>query len=228
MKTFAQYGEDAIIEGVIARLEWITGEDFNKKTYLDIGGFHPEIHSVLFHFYQERGWRGSIFEPNTIHNADFFRQRPFDNLHNYAVAGTAGLRTFLIFSDGDSSNTISEKFAEAKESAQDTPITHRREVMCITLDDAMRLHEKSFFQGPFLVSIDAEGSDFDIIAHYSFTSRPLLFLIENDAGQSMKRTPLTRYMTGHGYRPVAATVMTTLFMNEKSPYFHALSKIGQK
>ena len=228
MITFAQYGEDAILEGVIERLEWVTGDEFQKKTYIDIGGFHPEIHSIFYHFYKERGWRGSVYEPNTIHNGDFFRIRPFDNLHNYAVAGSAGFRKFLIFSDGDSSNTINQNFASRKEKAQGTSVTSQKDVVCITLKDAIRLHEQAFGETALVISIDAEGSDFEIIANYDFTTRPLFFFIEDEPGQCGRQTPLNEQMLWHGYRPVAATVMTTLFMDTQTPYFEALGKMGQR
>ena len=227
MKFHAQYGEDAILEGIIARLEWVTGDGFNEKTYIDIGGFHPEIHSIFYHFYKERRWRGSVYEPNRIHNDDFRWLRSEDKLHNIAVAGQAGIADFRIFTDGDSSNTISEKFADEKGSAQGTPVTRIEKVECVTLRDAMDKHIEDFGLEPLVVSIDAEGSDFDIIAHYDFIVRPPFFLIENDPGQSMRQTPLTAQMAWHGYRPIAATVMTTVFIDEKTRYAEALGKIGQ-
>jgi FkbM family methyltransferase len=228
MISHAQYGEDAILEGIISRLEWVTGDGFNQKTYIDIGGFHPEIHSVFYHFYKERRWRGSIYEPNRIHNDDFRWLRSEDKLHNIAVAGQAGIADFRIFSEGDSSNTISEKFADEKESAQGTPVARIEKVECITLNDAMDKHIDDFGLEPLVVSIDAEGSDFDIMAHYDFEVRPPFFLIENDPGSVWRQTPLNHLMLNQDYRPVAATVMTTLFLDSTSYYKEAIGKIGQR
>jgi hypothetical protein len=228
MITHTQYGEDAILEGVITRLEWVTGQSFSKETFLEIGGFHPVIHSIFYHFYTERGWRGSVYEPNTIHNDDFATIRPEDRLHNLAVAGQVGIAQFHIFSEGDSSNTIDADFALRKEAAQGTPVQRIQTVETITLKDAIALHIDNFQKEPLVISIDAEGLDFDIVEKYDFSTRPLFFLIEDEPGHGHWHSPLHQQMLWHKYRQVAGTVMTRLYMNERSPYFDALSKIGQK
>ena len=227
MISFSTYGEDAILEGLVSRLEWVTGHKFARLSYIDIGGFHPEIHSNLYHFYRERGWRGSVFEPNPVHNSAFANQRPEDALFNYAVASVPGDARFLVFSEGDTSNTINAEFAARKEQAQGTPVNEMRIVECVTLQQAIALHRERFEAEIGVISIDAEGEDQAIIEAFDFSYRPLFFLIEDEPKLAFTgQSPITRQMRAHDFVPVAATVMTTVYIDNRHPFSTWLEKIG--
>jgi len=225
--SYSQGGEDAVLEGLLQRLEWVTQNKLRRLSYIDIGGFHPETHSNLYHFYRERAWRGSIFEPNTVHNGIFAQQRPEDVLFNYAVAAVPGDARFLIFSDGDSSNTINADFAVRKEQAQGTPIAITRVVQCVTLKQAIAMHQERFTEEIGVISIDAEGEDLAIIEAFDFSYRPLFFLIEDEPKLAFTgQSPITRQMRAHDFVPVAATVMTTVYIDNRHPFSKWLEKIG--
>jgi hypothetical protein len=69
MLTYAQNFEDVML----ARL-------FSKQAdgfYVDVGGWHPEIHSVTKFFY-DRGWRGVNVEPIRRNWEAFVAERPRD------------------------------------------------------------------------------------------------------------------------------------------------------
>lgn len=230
MNSFATYGEDAVFEGILRRLEWLKGEKYPPQTYVEIGAFHPSVDSNVFHFYKERGWAGSVFEPNTIHNYYFETQRPRDKFYNFAVSDEQGLAEFFIFTDGDNSNTINKDFAEQKKTAQHTPVQSVREVAVITLQRVFELHQEVFDSIPFLLSIDAEGEDYNILKAYDFDEcRPTFVMVEDQPALSfMPNLGLIRpLMASRGYLPVAATLLTTIYIDQKSPEFELHNKMGR-
>jgi FkbM family methyltransferase len=227
MISFAKYGEDAILEGIIERIEWLQGRRIDPQTYLEIGGYHPTIDSNFAHFYRERGWCGSIYEPNTAFNADFFRDRPDDILHNVAISDVEGEIDFHIFSDGDTSNSINPIFVERKIQAQSTPVTRVEKVRTISLQDAIKAHEESFHALPFVISIDAEGHDLSIMQAFDFSHRPVFFLIESDPFAHFRPSDLlTDLMKRNFYQPIASTILTGIYIDLRHPYAEIITKMG--
>lgn len=227
MISYSQGGEDAVLEGLLQRLEWVTNHRIRPLSYIEVGGFHPVIDSNLFHLYTERGWRGTIFEPQTTFNSAFAEKREGDYLVNMAVSSVPGDAKFIVFSDGDSSNTINAEFAARKEQAQGTPIAITRVVECVTLKQAIAIHQERFTEEIGVISIDAEGEDLAIIEAFDFSNRPLFFLIEDEPKLAFTgQSPITRQMRAHDFVPVAATVMTTVYIDNRHPFSKWLEKIG--
>lgn len=231
MKSFATYGEDAIFEGILSRLEWVTGQRIGMQTFIEIGGFHPIIDSNTYHLYKERGWAGSVFEPNTVHNYYFETDRPRDKFHNLAVSKMSGEAEFLIFSDGDNSNTINANFAEEKEKAQRTSIARSQKVEVVTLNQVFELHREVFGNAnPYLLSIDAEGEDLAIITGCNFNDyRPKFIMIEDRPGLSyfpnlgMIRPALAE----RNYHPIASSILTTIYIDYLSKESEDYDKMGR-
>jgi FkbM family methyltransferase len=230
MKSYATYGEDAIFEGICKRYEWIVNAKLAAQHFVEIGGFHPIIDSNTYHFYKERGWAGSIFEPNHIHNYYFETDRPRDKFYNLAVSNKAGEAEFLIFSDGDNSNTINADFANLKTRAQRTPVERKRMVEVISLEDAFDLHSAVFGSDIFLLSIDAEGEDAKIIDGYDFkTYRPTFIMVEDKPGICfMPNLGIIRsLLLARNYVPVASSLMTTIYVDAQDSMSDDIIKMGR-
>jgi len=230
MKSFATFGEDAIFEGICKRYEWISNAKLAPQHFVEIGGFHPIIDSNTFHFYQERGWTGSIFEPNHIHNHYFEADRPRDKFFNLAVSDKAGESEFFIFSEGDNSNTINADFAGLKTRAQRTPIEHKTMVEVINLENAFDLHSLVFGLDIFLLSIDAEGEDAKIIDGYDFKKyRPTFIMVEDKPSLAfMPNLGVIRsLLLARNYVPLAASIMTTIYVDAGDPISDEILKMGR-
>jgi hypothetical protein len=230
MHSYALYGEDAIFEGLLRRLEWVTGELLGPKTYMEIGGFHPTIDSNMYHLYLNREWVGSVFEPNSAHNPNFQQLRPKDSLFNYAVASDAGEKDFYIFGKGDSSNTINAAFAKVKTNAQQTPVESISKVLAIEFSTALQHHSRIFQTDPFFVSIDAEGEDANIIDSYDFVDvRPAFIMIEDAPAISfMPNLGIIRsLMLARHYAPVACSILTTIYMDMRTTFYDDIQKMGR-
>jgi FkbM family methyltransferase len=126
MITYAQNFEDVLL----ARLFHGQSEGF----YIDVGAWHPTLHSVTKHFY-DRGWSGVNIEPIQSQYRLFVEDRPRDQNLNVAVSDVAGHIRFHQCTDLTSLSTANEKQVEALRLAghhiesYDVPVVTLNEVM---------------------------------------------------------------------------------------------------
>jgi len=85
MITYAQNFEDVLL----ARLF----REVKQGFYIDVGAWHPTLHSVTKHFY-DLGWSGINIEPIQHQHRLFVDERPRDINLNVAVADTPGRLCF--------------------------------------------------------------------------------------------------------------------------------------
>lgn len=225
-ESYSSYGEDALLNGVIKRLSWIMQKDlFAQNTYIDIGSFHPIKESNTYFLYQ-KGWCGTLVDPNSYFNILVHELRPKDILYNCAVDIEAGTKEFYMFGDMDSSNTLSAEFAERKKNSQHTGISWTAQVPAKTIDEIVKIHLDYFQRTPFFMNIDIEGKDFDVIKTYSHDVRIPFIMLEDDSNKIFNESPIRMFMEGKGYIPVATTFLTTLYVDQRSKYYMPLKKIG--
>jgi FkbM family methyltransferase len=223
----SSYGEDAILNGVFKRLSWVMQENiFQPKTYLDIGSFHPVKESNTYFLY-EMGWTGTLIEPNSYMNVLAHELRPKDMLLNCAVDIEEAEKTMYIFGEVDSSNTLSAEFAERKNKAQKTNVGWTAQVKTHTINQIITKHIDYFNQKPFFMNIDIEGLDLDVISTYSHDVRIPFIMIEDDSMESFFHSKIKNVMIDKMYYPIAASFLSTLYIDTKSKYFEHIKKIGQ-
>jgi FkbM family methyltransferase len=225
-ESYSSYGEDAMLNGVIKRLSWIMQKNlFDQNTYIDIGSFHPVKESNTYFLYKN-GWAGTLVDPNSYFNVLVHELRPHDILYNCAVDTVSGTREFYMFGDTDSSNTLSKEFADRKISSQHTGVSWTAQVPTKTLDDIIAIHLEYFQRTPFLLNIDIEGLDLDVIKTYSHDVRIPFIMIEDDSMKTFTDSPIRKIMSEKKYIPIATTFLTTLYVDEESKYYPNLKKIG--
>lgn len=225
-ESYSSYGEDSILNGVLKRLSWIMQEDlFKQKTYIDIGSFHPVKESNTYFLYK-LGWYGTLVDPNSYFNVLVHELRPNDILYNCAIDTESGTKEFYMFGNTDSSNTLSHEFATRKESSQHTGVGWTVQVSTKTLDEIVKIHLDYFQKTPFIINIDIEGKDLEVIKSYSFDIKPTFIMIEDDSNHIFNGSPIRSFLETKDYTPIATTFLTTLYINQKSRYFSPLKKIG--
>jgi FkbM family methyltransferase len=90
-ESFSIEAEDLVIQRLF---DTVIFKDRSKVGfYLDIGAFHPIIHSNTYFFYR-KGWRGVNVEPNPQYIAEFARERPDDVTINAGLSDKAGMLTY--------------------------------------------------------------------------------------------------------------------------------------
>ena len=220
--SYSSYGEDAIVEGVFKRLHWMGFNNiFTPKTYLDIGCFHPVKYSNTFSLYQ-RGWKGTVVDPNIFFEPLFRKYRPKDNFFGNAVSNSIISLPYYVFSEIGSSNTMDKEFAEKIAFGQNLKLPIPRMVSSISLENLMDRHYESFGEYPFIVNIDVEGMDEEIVDSIQTVWEIPFILVEDVFLGAFIDSDLKKKLREKGYEPVSANFLTTLYLKRDTKYYSSL------
>ena len=200
--SWSQGGEDIALLAVL--------ETDQKGTYIDIGAHHPSRFSVTRHLYQ-RGWSGVNVDANQALIDEFNKVRTRDR--NICVAvGMEPRYTFTIFEEAAISTLDPEwrtKFISENNQISRTVDIEGRKLRSI-LDDFEPLKAID------LLSIDAEGSDLQVLQSIEFTTlgphrfpRWLLLEAAPPVSNALK-TPAVELAIKWGYEPYMVLAMSTL------------------
>ena len=190
--TYSQHGEDLVFVALMERF------GIDRPTYLDIGANHPTDCSNTALLYQ-RGARGVNVDASPDVIKLFERDRPDDQNINVGVASQAGTMTFYRFGETSGRSTFSRQAADRY--MADTPnekIHDEIVVPVMTLDQII----DTYFQGkyPDLLSIDAEGLDYDILAAASFATPPKILCVETLSTEGDLEARIDELLIGKGFR----------------------------
>lgn len=220
-RSFSSYGEDSILSGILSRYTLEFGKDL-KLSYIDIGAWRPISGSNTYWLYRQ-GSRGTVVEPNPHFESLWKALRPKDH---YLGVGCSSSETenLLVFHDNAASNTFDSSFAAQISQVQPFTIVKTISVPCLTLESIVNKH-LSFDDGPFLLDVDVEGRDFQVISTYDFPigRRPIIILIE-DTGENavvLRDSKINCYLLKHSYKLVARSALTSIYVDIN----HELSSI---
>ena len=96
MITYAQNFEDVMLERLF--------KGQSAGFYIDVGAWHPTLHSVTRHFY-DAGWRGVNIEPIRRQYELFVQDRPRDINLNAALVESSGTLNFFECEDNTALST---------------------------------------------------------------------------------------------------------------------------
>jgi FkbM family methyltransferase len=213
---FSIYGEDAIIMGLMDRYTMETGKQL-ELSYIDIGAWRP-IKGSNTYFLYKKGFSGTVIEPNPHFVRMWKAIRPKDRYFaiGCGIEKNAELR---IFHPSAASNTFSAKFAREIIDSQPHQVTQTLMVPLRSLNEIITDHA-STFKLPFLLDIDIEGMDFEVVSSYDFPVgfRPIIILIEDKppVGESTDSLLIQNFLTTKRYKLVARTVVTAVYIDEFS------------
>ncbi len=207
LPSFSQAGEDRIIHYLFSHYL-----KKNRLTYLDIGANHPILFNNTYLFYL-RGGSGVCVEPDAKYTALLKKYRSKDQVIQAGIgfSGNA-VADFYVFPGKQGAwNTFSKE--EAEKRTQETGISYL--VQKQRLLDINETIEEYLGAAPDLLSIDAEGIDFEIIKSLDFHRfQPLVICVEAvpfEAGASHTRPVLTEFIVGKGYQLYADTHINSIF-----------------
>ena len=202
--SWSQGGED------LALLSIFGNSDEFKGSYLDIGAHHPSRFSVTRHLYQ-RGWEGANVDANKTLLGEFEKTRPRD-VNLCFVIGEQDSYEFTVFEE-PAISTINPEWRD-RALAESWAIDRTQIVAGRKLRD---LYDHYFSDSAVdLLSVDAEGSDFEVITSMDFeslpTSRyPKFLLLETAPPVTYAlATPAVALALEFGYEPYLVLPMSTI------------------
>jgi len=213
---YSIYGEDAIIMGLLDRHAMQSGKQLNLS-YIDIGAWRPMKGSNTYFLYK-MGSMGTVVEPNPHFERMWKAVRPRDK-YMAIGCGIGKSADLQIFHPSAASNTFSSTFAEEISATQAHKVTDSITVPLKTLKEIISEHIANS-DLPFMLDIDIEGMDYEVISSYDFPIgfRPLIILIEDKppVGDSPDSSLIESYLNSQNYKLVARTVVTAVFVDENS------------
>jgi FkbM family methyltransferase len=209
-RTYAQFGEDLIIVNIFDML------GISKPSYIDIGAHHPLNISNTALLYM-RGSRGINVEANSSLIGEFEKYRPEDINLNVGVGPAAGALEFYFIDEWSGRNTFSK--AAAEDFVRENPefrIQKIERCPVVTLDAVVAQHASSRF--PDLLTLDAEGLDFEILQATTFNSdRPIVICVEAlSGGDNDNSGCLAELLRDRGYVPFGRTVGNLIFVHHSA------------
>lgn len=223
--SYSSYGEDAILSGIIDRVEWINQKSIGNLTYIDLGCFDPVEHSNTFFLYN-KGWKGTLVDANPALKQKNIETRPEDIFLNTAVSTNKKEVYFFIFSDEGSSNTASQDFATKISNSQNSKVQNIIKVKSMTLDEIILFHIDNFKSIPFFIDIDIEGHDLEIIENYSWKTRIPIIMIEDEISEQYFNSKIKQVMIKNNYLPVASTILSTIYIDQNLDIFKNIKSLG--
>jgi hypothetical protein len=219
---YSFYGEDAVIQGILDKYKFDNGEDFNLS-YIDIGAWRP-IKGSNTYFLYKKGIQGTVVEPNPYFKRLWDSVRPRDQYLQFGCSNSSK-GNLQIFHSSAASNTMHIEFMKKISIEQQLKISNQLEVDCLTLKEIILLHQK-LTTSPFLLDIDIEGLDFEVIKTFSFEKklRPSLIMIEEwlDQNESINSSKIFKYLESKDYLLVGKTILTSIYIDKQSNLYSVI------
>ena len=218
-KYYSFYGEDAVIQGILDKYKFDNGEEFNLS-YIDIGAWRP-IKGSNTYFLYKKGMNGTVVEPNPYFKKLWDSVRPQDQYLQFGCSNSPK-ESLQIFHSSAASNTMHIEFMKKISTEQHLKISGQLDVECLTIQEIIHLHQK-LTSTPFLLDIDIEGLDFEVIKAFNFEKnlRPTLILIEEwlEQSENINSSEIFQYLESRDYLLIGKTVLTSIYIDKHSQLY---------
>lgn len=171
--SYAQNLEDFVL--------WRALKNIKNGFYIDIGAYHPILHSVSYAFYL-RGWRGVNIEPNDNLFKNFIKYRPDEFNEQVVVSQSRAPILFYSIKSTGLSTTLKKIADKHKKNGFELNV---HSVHSISLDDLLSRYS---FKDIHWLKIDVEGGELDVLSSWkkSFV-RPWVVCIESTEPLTKKK-----------------------------------------
>lgn len=200
--SWSQGGED------LALLSIFAGEI--DGSYLDIGAHHPSRFSVTRHLYQ-RGWTGVNVDANRLLINKFNEDRTKD-INLFCAVGEKDFYDFAIFKE-PALSTVNQEW-ETRFISEGNEVSMIEKVPGRTLRS---IYDEYFGEAAAdLLTIDAEGADFEILHSMNFKSLsrarfPRYIMVETTPPiEDSLKSPPVDFLTGFSYEPYLVLPFSTI------------------
>jgi len=204
-KTYAGEGEDLILEKLFSGKK--------KGFYVDVGCYHPIVGSNTYKFFK-KGWTGINIDPDPMTMKKFNKFRKKDINLNYGISNDGRELTYYMFEES-AINSFSEEFYKERVSIGRN-FLGERQIKTTTLKN---IFDKYLEKGQSIdfLDIDAEGFDLEVLQSNDWSKyKPHVILVEdqNSEVDSLNDLPTFRFLKPLGYRLVAKTYSTAVYIQK--------------
>jgi len=210
--SYSAYGEDAVLNCLMSRYRFVFKKTL-EVSYLDIGAWKPIQDSNTF-FLKKLGKQGTAVEPNPNLVYQWKATRPLDNFLNVGCS-TNPVEKMNFFHKLASSNTLNSDFATSIELSQGYKVETTINVPCLTLQEIIKIHTERF-EHPYILDVDVEGMDFEVIQTFDFrASRPIVIIIEDTPGSGsvLSESLIHKFLAGKSYGMFARTAISSIYID---------------
>lgn len=189
----SQYGQDYFLHNVIF-------PNLTDGFYLDIGANHPtSLNNTLF--FENLGWKGLAFEPQTR-----LCERWKNTRKNACLNIALGREDREIgFIQSDDENGLYSRVKKNGDAGSDTYKIKQKRLQTV-------LDEYNICKVDF-ASIDVEGYEYEVLEGIDFSKTEIrCIVIENDKKNEMPDMKLRRYIEKKGYRFIGRIVIDDIFL----------------
>ena len=206
IKSYSQEGEDMILRRIF--------EGRKEGFYVDVGAYHPILHSNTYFFYR-MGWRGINIEPNTEYIRLFHQYRARDINLPIGVSDVSTNLKYYMFNE-PALNTFEEDIAKrpTRNEKQYYP-TGETAIKVQRLETILQEHLPENRKIDF-ISVDVEGHEFKVIRSNDwkmFRPRCLLVEVLDSNLEEIIRSELHRFMSEVDYTLNAKTANTIFYLD---------------
>lgn len=178
---------------------WVCYELGEKRDgyFVEFGATNGVKNSNTWLLETKLGWKGILAEPNPFWHADLTVNRTAEIEKKCVSSRSGDSVTFITTNDTDAELSGIANFADADHFAETRSRGDRIQLETISLDDLL-----DKYQAPLLIdylSIDTEGSEFEILSNYSFRHKFNTISVESNE----KNGPLiAKLLLSKGYKRV--------------------------
>ena len=179
--------------------------------FIDIGAFHPIVHSNTYLLYTE-GWRGLNIEPNPEYIEEFKTQRPDDVTINAAISGEPAKLAYHRFSNGLLNGFYGPDIV-AIHVANGQTYLGSVEIACISVAELLT-HVKT--ADIDLLNIDIESMELAVLSAWDWINRrPKIICVEihSDTIPNVLQSNVSSLLMTQGYLLVSRIFQSAVFVD---------------
>jgi len=163
------------------------------RNFVEFGAASGVALSNTYYLEKNLGWSGLLCEPSPNFHKSIIENRSA-NFDMRCVSSISNSKLKFRMTDNPELATL-EEFVSADSHADFRKNGHTIEVNTVSLDDL--LEEWKFQNDLFYLSIDTEGSEYEILKEYSFKIKPSLLTVEHNFTENEAKIDLL--LEKHGY-----------------------------
>jgi len=206
-ESYAQCGEDIIIEGIIKAHCKRFKLPIEQFTYIEIGANHPVNTSSTFLWSKKYGMSGILVEANPTLIPALQKFRPTDVIVNAAVYDQDVTHIDLYLGNENEISSVNNQFVSKWENQE---ATAKVAVPVLRVNELLSRINKDLLT---ILIIDVESLDLRILKDIDFTKhKPFIIEVEpSDFFIKGNTRAITEFLATNGYRLVSATDVNLIF-----------------